>query len=108
MLKKENRLSKFGKIENLKSVSSPYFILKYKKGDEKTAHFGFIVSKKINKRAVVRNQVKRKLREIVVKNLESVMSGTFFLIAREKSTEASFENLDFSFKQILKKEKLVK
>lgn len=108
MLKKANRLSKFGRIENLKSVASPYFILKYKKGEEKAAQFGFIVSKKIDNRAVVRNRVKRKLRKIVAENLESIVSGMFLLIAGEKSTDASFENLDHSFKQILKKEKLKK
>lgn len=108
MLKKENRLSKFNKIENLKSITTPYFILKYQKGDVGIAKFGFIVSKKIDKRATVRNKVRRKLQEIVRENIESVLPYTYLIISKEKSIEESRGNLSKIFKTILIKNNLQK
>lgn len=107
MLKKERRLSSFGKIENLSSASTPYFLLKYKK-ENGLSKFGFIVSKKIDKRATVRNEVKRKLKKIVKENIDNIVDGTFLLIATEKSIEEEIERLSEVFREILKKENLLK
>lgn len=108
MLKKENRLSKFNKIINLKSITTPYFIFKYQKEDAGIAKFGFIVSKKIDKRATVRNKIRRKFQEVVRENIESVLPYTYLIVSKEKSKEESKENLSKIFKTILIKNNLQK
>lgn len=107
MLKKERRLSNFREIENLSSASSPYFLLKYKR-ENGLSKFGFIVSKKIDKRATVRNEVKRKLKKVVRENLDNIVDGTFLLIAKEKSIDEEKDKLSEVFRDILKKENLLK
>lgn len=107
MLKKERRLSNFREIENLSSANSPYFLLKYKR-EHGLSKFGFIVSKKIDKRATVRNEVKRKLKKVVRENLDNIVDGTFLLIAKEKSIEEVKDKLSEVFRDILKKENLLK
>ena len=77
MLAKANRLTKRTDFENLrqngKFLTTPYFSFSFIKRETDTpSRFGFVVSKKISKSAVVRNKVKRTLREIVRKNINSV------------------------------------
>jgi len=50
-------------LKNGKSLKSKNFIFLYLPSDEKHLRFGFIVSKKISKRAVDRNRVKRIIKE---------------------------------------------
>src|SRR3972149_4328337 len=69
MLSKKNRLSKFTKRERTKTVSFPFFTLKYAKTGEKDLKFAFVISKKIDKRAVIRNKVKRQ----ISKGLEGIL-----------------------------------
>lgn len=80
MLAKENRLTARADFENLrqngKFLTTPYFSFSFTKRETQLpSRFGFIVSKKISKSAVVRNRVKRILREIVRKNIGTVKEG---------------------------------
>ena len=75
MLKKKNRLSKRSELEeikkdgNLLGFSRFFGILVLDKKDE-DLKFGTIISKKISKRAVERNKIKRRLMEVLGKNIE--------------------------------------
>lgn len=59
--------------------------------------FGFVVSKKVSKKAVVRNQVKRRLRHIVRQNIldnpdrDATMLFNVVLIARQNALEISYD-----------------
>lgn len=80
MLKRENRIrlkKEFSEIKNKGRVLySPFFgFLIYKENDD-LKKFGFIVSKKISKKAVDRNKIRRVLSEIVRKNLDKFENGT--------------------------------
>lgn len=73
MLKKQNRLGKLTRKNKDKLFTFPLFNLRVSDNGEKITKFAFIVSKKIDKRAVVRNRTKRVLRsaaEEVIKRLE--------------------------------------
>ena len=74
MFKRENRLVPGIRFNNSYSFSCPQFIFKSKKNGLTLNRFGVVVSKKIDKRAVVRNRIKRLFRstlENLNKNMES-------------------------------------
>ena len=89
MLKKINRIGNRKEFLEIKSKGemkySPIFGLLILKKDDDLKKFGFIISKKISKRAVDRNKIKRYLSEGVKRNLENIKTGTrgVFLVKRE-------------------------
>jgi ribonuclease P protein component len=80
VLKRENRIrskKEFAEIRNEGRVLySPLFGFLTCKKDDDFKKFGFIVSKKISKRAVDRNRIRRVLSEIIRNNLEKFEKGT--------------------------------
>jgi ribonuclease P protein component len=83
MLKRENRLSKIVRRVGENKYFSPFFQIRISENKESKPRFGFVVSKRIDKRAVVRNRTKRVLRsaaEIFLKNL----SGKDIIIVAKK------------------------
>ena len=91
MLKKINRLQKRGDFELLrqkgKFEGGPLFGISWlKNDDEEVNRFGFIISKKISKRAVDRNKIKRWLSEAVKKNLEEVKDKGLKVVFLVKKT----------------------
>ena len=89
MLKKENRISKRKEVEEIKRGRSVYqspvfgMLLMDKKDDRKK--FLFVVSKKISKRAVDRNRIRRLLSEAIKPSLERIKNGVRvgFLVRRK-------------------------
>jgi ribonuclease P protein component len=69
MLSIQNRLKKEKDFERVFKQGSPIkgrlFFLKILKTENKTSRIGLSVSKKISNKAVVRNKIKRRLREAV-------------------------------------------
>ena len=63
---------------------------------------GFSVSKKVGV-AVVRNRTKRRLRECVRPLLPQMRSGLYVFVARPSAAECSFQELNASVHQLLKK-----
>lgn len=88
MLKRENRIrlkKEFAEIKNKGRVLySPLFgFLTHKENDDQKK-FGFIVSKKISKRAVDRNKIRRILSEVVRENLERFENGIRIIFLTKK------------------------
>jgi len=75
MFKKENRLAAEVKFNNSRSFSTFQFILKIKKNGFLLNRFGIIVSKKISKKAVERNKIKRILRDALVALNKNMTQG---------------------------------
>lgn len=84
MLKRENRIrskKEFLEIKNKGRVlSSPLFGWLFYKESDDLKKFGFIVSKKISKKAVDRNRIRRVLSEIIRKNLDRFENGIRVII----------------------------
>lgn len=84
MLAKKNRLKNKKDIENVfkkgKTKTGKLVFLKIFKNNLDISRFAFIVSTKISKKAVIRNKIKRQLREIVRKNLSNIKSGVDIVI----------------------------
>jgi len=109
MLKRENRLTKRKKLQKTKTLNTPFAVIKISKGVEKNSKFGFIVSKKIDQRAVVRNKTKRRIRTAIEKLLLEVKPGQEILfILKKGAVGIKMEDLYKSLKIIFSKENLLK
>lgn len=95
--------------EGLK-LSFPFFSLgAFKRKDNETPRFGFVVSTKVSKKAVVRNKVKRALREAIRQNL-SYLKGGYDIVfwVKSKAERAYTDQLMAEVKVALAKGQLFK
>ena len=74
MLAKQNRLTKKKDFEEVfkkgKTHKHGFLLFKTMKNKQEESRFGFVVSKKVSKKATDRNMVKRRLRSAVAKALQ--------------------------------------
>lgn len=84
MFKKENRLVPGVRFNNSFFVALPQFTLKEKKNGLAVNRFGVVVSKKVDKGAVGRNEVKRFIRTILMGLGSSMGSGHDILVIVKK------------------------
>jgi len=113
MLAKENRLRKKKEFEKVakegRGVREEFLVLKYLKNNLNLVRAGFVVSQKISKKAVVRNKVKRRLREIVRRNLEKLKPGYDLIFFTKKGIEEKdFWQIKEVVENLFKKAKLFK
>ena len=70
---------------------------------------GFIVSKKVSKKAVLRNKIKRIFREVMRGNIGKMKGGFDVIVtAKGKIFEAQSEEIDETMKRLLEKSNLFK
>ena len=99
MLRKLNRLSKDKEIKDLiktgKTLFLPNFIIKHKENKEEITKIGVIVSTKVDKRAVVRNKIKRQIRAIIKDNINNIKPGyNILIIVKKQALELDFNKLE--------------
>lgn len=91
MLPKKNRLKNKKDFEKIfkdgKGFKEGFLFLKTRKNDLKESRFGFIVSLKVSKKAVIRNRIKRRLREIIKEKLSEVSPGVDIVLIARKGIE---------------------
>lgn len=112
MLKKKFRVRKQKEFELIfnqgRKIKSESFLIIYLSNNLKLSRFAFIVSAKIDKKAVARNKIKRRLREIVRKNLSRIRKGyDFIVIASPRIKEKSFQEIKDEMEKILSRNKLL-
>lgn len=95
MFKKENRLAPGVKFNNSYSSALPQFALKVMGNNLPVNRFGIIVSKKIDKTAVGRNQVKRFFRTTLMSLFEKMSFGhdILFIVKKEVLSKAKEDNV---------------
>jgi len=77
------------------SASTKNLILKTKPNDLRKSRFAFVISTKVDKRAVVRNKIKRQLRAIIKKHLNKLPPKKDFLFITQKPiTKLVFEQIE--------------
>jgi ribonuclease P protein component len=101
MLKRQNRLSKIAKKTNGKRFFSPLFNIQVSGNNLNDARFGFIVSKKIDKRAVIRNTTKRVLQKAAEAFLESQRGQDIILIAKQPLSFSDLDKVTQELKKVL-------
>jgi ribonuclease P protein component len=106
VLKKKNRLSKRSEFEEIRKdgnflgFSRFFGILVLDKKDNELK-FGTIISKKISKKAVERNKVKRRLMEVLGGNLEKFDGGKRVLfLAKKEVLDIKPEGIEKEIKKI--------
>ena len=76
---------------------SPLLTIKFLSG--KSLRFAVVVSTKVNKRAVVRNRLKRICRELIKKNSLKLSPGDYMIILKPRADKVEekmlLENLEF-------------
>ncbi len=97
-LPKKFRLKKQKKFDKVKRqgqvIHSPLFAVSILKGQSDGPKFGFVVSKKIDKKAVVRNKIRRWLSEavrILLPQLHQDVYAVFFV--KKDIKDANFQKI---------------
>jgi ribonuclease P protein component len=113
MIPSKNRLKKerdFQQvIRNGKYLSSDLISIKFFSNSIGTTRIGFIVSKKISKKAVLRNRIKRILRESTRRYLDKIKEGyDIIIIAKEKMKEIESNEVIKEMEYLLNKANLIK
>jgi len=89
VLKKRNRISKRSEFEEIRKFGcglgfSRFFGIVVLDKKDSEVKFGTIISKKISKKAVERNKIKRRLMEVLGKNLSKFGLGKRILFLAKK------------------------
>lgn len=113
MLKPENRLRKKRDFENVfkngKGFKESFLLFKFAKNNLIESRFGFVVGKKVSKKAVERNQVQRRLKSAVKMVFDDIVGGidgvfvAFPGIEQQKS-----KDIQQVLKKILEKSRAIK
>ena len=98
---KENK--DFSKIlKKKKFIKNKYYTIYYNDKKEVYYRFGLSVGKRISNKAVIRNKLKRRLKSIIDNNKNYYSkSKDYIIIMKEASLEASYEELEKAFKDIM-------
>lgn len=108
MLTQENRLRKEKDFEAVfkqgQTFKQACFVLKMKKNKLKHPRFGFIVNKKFSKKAVERNKIKRRLREIITQ--KEITSPLDIIIVLLPGAENDFQEIKKTINKLFKKAKI--
>lgn len=107
MLPKINRLKKEKDFKDVfdkgRGFKQDLLYLKIKNNDLKFSRFGFVISKKVSKKAVVRNKIKRRLREILKAKLPTIKKKIDGIIIVNPGIDNSFVDLEETINKLFKK-----
>lgn len=112
MLPEVNRLKKKKDFERVfkegKGFKEDFLFLKIVKNNLKESRFGFVVSQKVSKKAVLRNKIKRRLREIIRLSLPKVKKGIDgVLIIKAEIKTKTFLGAEEAINKLFKKAKIL-
>jgi len=114
MLPRKYRLSNYLDIEKIKKdgevLTSKHFSLLFlDRNDDKRVRVGFVVSKKISNKAVIRNKVRRRLSEAFLEIIEKISCSCDFLVLPKKGIiNIKTSELAGEIKEVLKEGDLIK
>ena len=108
MLKKNYRLTAFPR-KSEKSFSTQYFNLKISKNNLEISRFAFVVSKKIDKRATVRNSLKRKVRSVIEEMFDNIKGGfDFVFFPKQTAIKVTRDQIQEEIKNLFERNQFLK
>lgn len=110
MLQKSQRIPRklFSEIsKNANLFSNEVFLFRFIKTKEKNSRFGFSISKKVAKKAVIRNKLRRCGYKIIKNYINSIPKGVLMTISFRKIPKNNTE-IETNLENLLKKSKLIK
>lgn len=112
MFSKQNRLTKKKDFDNVfkkgRSSFDKIIGIKIVQNDFDFCRIGIMVSVKVDKRAVIRNKIKRQIRNITQKFLPDIKNGhDIVIIAQPFIAEKDFSEIEKSINKHFKKLKLI-
>lgn len=113
MLPKANRLKKKKDFErvfkNGEGSKEDFLFLKVVRNNLKVSRFGFVVGQKISKKAILRNKIKKRLKELVKSKLSKTKTGFDGVLIAVKGLETKdFWEMEEIMNKLFKKAKLFK
>ncbi len=113
MLKKNQRITDSKDFQTIyrrgRHNSNAFFSLNYLPNYYGVCRFGIVVNKKVAKKAIERNLLKRRIREILKLNYDTIVTGFDIIIStRPKTKEIPFSQLEKELLVLLANAKLVK
>ena len=111
MLSKLNRLRKDRDIQRVfkagRGHREDFIFLKLIENGLKESRFAFVVGQKVAKKAVIRNKIKRRLRELAGASLPAIRPGLDIVMVAQKGLEVkNFKELAEIMDKLFKKAKL--
>lgn len=114
MLQKKNRLMRrdgFARLHKMGRFSGDKFLaIKYLLNKLEVTRVGFLVGLKISKKAVVRNKIRRRLREIfrlLIKNDQLKKGFDIVVLVRPEIVDKNYDEIKLSLEGVLKKAGLI-
>ncbi len=106
-MKKSLRLTKNFEFINVyktgRRLSSPFFTMYIKKNNLGFSRLGVSVSKKVGK-SVVRNKIKRRIKEIIRTNYHDIKQGFDIVVsAKPSSAQLDFNEIERDIKGLMKR-----
>jgi len=103
MFKKQHRLnaSEFKEVFNFgKTIKTPLFFVKIKENNKKFSRFAVVVSKKISKRAVERNYLKRKFYHALKEVYSVFPKNDYVFILNSEVKDIQYKDLIIKIKEL--------
>jgi len=108
MLAKKHRLPAKISTKHFLTFSEDFFSLRVGENKTKDSRFGFVVSKSVDKRAVVRNRLKRQFRRFIEENYSKIKPGYDFLFKLKPVVKGqSTKDINIKIKEGLEKKSLI-
>lgn len=104
MLKKKYRLPAAIRLKKARKISSRYFFLNTGESGLSYSRFAFVVSKRVDKRAVIRNKIKRKVTEAINGQLERIKAGIDMIFIFRKEAGLDISETCEAVMEVLEKE----
>ncbi len=108
MLPKQYRLVRWENKQQASVFQTPFFTLRVAPNAFLYSRFGFVASKKIDKRAVVRNEVKRKVRSCIEAMQKDIRPGfDMFFFLKKAAVETQRSEIDKRIQALFAQEKFL-
>jgi ribonuclease P protein component len=106
MLPKKNLLKKKKDFDNIfkkgKTMAGKLVFLRFLKNNLEDVRVGFIVSSKISKKAVIRNKIKRRLREIFKNNINNIKKKIdIIIIAKPEIVNKNYQDIKNDIEKLI-------